>query len=66
MRSRLGAGPARFHVGGPAGWVDTVYLGAYRLADARAIGGYAEEWPSTKTPNSPSAWRRAAASGSSR
>ena len=42
MRSRLGAGPARFHVGGCAAWVDTVYLGAYRLADARAVGGYAE------------------------
>ena len=43
MRSRLGAGPARFHVGGSAGWVDTVYLGAYRLADAHAVGGYAED-----------------------
>jgi len=43
MASRVGAGPARFHVGGPAGWVDTVYLGAYRAADARAIGGYAED-----------------------
>ena len=43
MRSRLGAGPARFHRGGPAGWVDTVYLGAYRVADARAVGGYAED-----------------------
>jgi succinoglycan biosynthesis protein ExoA len=41
MQSRFGAGPARFHVGGGAGWVDTVYLGAYRLADARAVGGYA-------------------------
>lgn len=42
MSSPFGAGPARFHVGGRAGWVDTVYLGAYRLADARAVGGYAE------------------------
>jgi glycosyltransferase involved in cell wall biosynthesis len=41
MSSRLGAGPARFHVGGEAGWVDTVYLGAYRADDARSIGGYA-------------------------
>jgi succinoglycan biosynthesis protein ExoA len=41
MSSRFGAGPARFHVGGAAGWVDTVYLGAYRTADARAVGGYA-------------------------
>jgi glycosyltransferase involved in cell wall biosynthesis len=43
MASRLGAGPARFHVGGRAGWVDTVYLGAFRAADARAVGGYAED-----------------------
>jgi succinoglycan biosynthesis protein ExoA len=43
MRSRLGAGPARFHVGGPAGWVDTVYLGAYRRSDAQAVGRYAED-----------------------
>ena len=43
MGSRLGAGPARFHTGGSAGWVDTVYLGAYRSADARAIGGYASD-----------------------
>ncbi|HEY3672414.1 MAG TPA: glycosyltransferase family 2 protein [Acidimicrobiia bacterium] len=43
MASRVGAGPARFHVGGPAGWVDTVYLGAFRAADARAVGGYARD-----------------------
>jgi hypothetical protein len=42
MSSRLGAGPARFHTDGPAGWVDTVYLGAYRRRDALEIGGYAE------------------------
>ena len=41
MSSPLGAGPARFHVGGDAGWVDTVYLGAYRRRDALAVGGYA-------------------------
>jgi len=43
MGSRIGAGPARFHVSSTAGWVDTVYLGAYRAADARAVGGYAGE-----------------------
>ena len=43
MASPLGAGPARFHVGGPAGWVDTVYLGAYRTAQAREVGGYATD-----------------------
>lgn len=43
MTSRLGAGPARFHTGGPAGWVDTVYLGAFPTALARRVGGYAED-----------------------
>lgn len=43
MCSPVGAGPARFHRGGPPGWVDTVYLGAYRVATARAAGGYAED-----------------------
>jgi succinoglycan biosynthesis protein ExoA len=42
MQSRLGAGPAQFHVGGRSGWVDTVYLGAYRRETARRTGGYAE------------------------
>jgi len=41
MASPAGAGPARFHVGGPSGWVDTVYLGAYRTEMARRVGGYA-------------------------
>ncbi len=40
MRSRLGAGPARFHIGGPSRWTDTVYLGAYRTQMARLLGGY--------------------------
>jgi succinoglycan biosynthesis protein ExoA len=40
MRSRLGAGPARFHVGGAPGWVDTVYLGCYHAELARRKGGY--------------------------
>jgi glycosyltransferase involved in cell wall biosynthesis len=43
MASRLGAGPARFHVGGAPGWTDTVYLGAYRRALALDVGGYAED-----------------------
>lgn len=43
MISPLGAGPARFHVGGAAGWVDTVYLGAYRTGLAGEVGGYAED-----------------------
>lgn len=43
MTSPIGVGPARFHVGGVPGWVDTVYLGAYRAADARAVGGYSTD-----------------------
>ncbi|MFN2504215.1 MAG: glycosyltransferase family 2 protein [Acidimicrobiales bacterium] len=43
MTSPLGVGPARFHVGGPSGWVDTVYLGAYRTALAREVAGYRED-----------------------
>jgi succinoglycan biosynthesis protein ExoA len=43
MASRFGAGPARFHTGGPSGWVDTVYLGAFRTDLARLVGGYAED-----------------------
>ena len=43
MSSRIGAGPARFHTTGPAGWVDTVYLGAYRVQAALEVGGYAED-----------------------
>jgi hypothetical protein len=43
MTSPLGAGPARFHVGGEGAWVDTVYLGAYATALARMVGGYRED-----------------------
>lgn len=43
MMSPLGVGPARFHVGGPPSWVDTVYLGAYRTQLARDVGGYRED-----------------------
>lgn len=43
MGSRFGAGPARFHIGGGATWVDTVYLGAYWTDLARRVGGYAED-----------------------
>ena len=43
MSSQFGAGPARFHVSSSAGWVDTVYLGAYRTELARQVGGYAED-----------------------
>lgn len=43
MMSRLGAGPAAFRrEGGSPRFVDTVYLGAYRVETIRALGGYDE------------------------
>ncbi|WP_226913319.1 glycosyltransferase family 2 protein [Gephyromycinifex aptenodytis] len=50
MRSPLGVGNARFHVGGGAGEVDTVYLGVFRRSTLNAVGGYdshfarAQDW----------------------
>ena len=43
MSSPFGAGPARFHTGGPPGSVDTVYLGAFRRENAITVGGYSED-----------------------
>ncbi|MGL5910106.1 MAG: glycosyltransferase family 2 protein, partial [Phycicoccus sp.] len=40
MRSRLGVGGGRFHTGGAAGPVDTVYLGAFRRSALERVGGY--------------------------
>ena len=42
MRSRFGAGGARFHLGGEPGPVDTVYLGVFRRTALEAVGGYDE------------------------
>ena len=43
MTSRLGAGPAAFRrEGGTPRFVDTVYLGAFRVEVVRALGGYDE------------------------
>ena len=44
MRSPLGVGASRFHTGGEAGVVDTVYLGAYRREALLAIGGFDERF----------------------
>lgn len=50
MRSPLGIGAARFHVGGTAGPVDTVYLGVFRREWIERVGGYdpafsrAQDW----------------------
>jgi succinoglycan biosynthesis protein ExoA len=42
MKSWLGVGGARFHLGGQAGPADTVYLGAFRRATLERVGGYDE------------------------
>ncbi len=50
MRSRIGVGNARFHVGGGAGPADTVYLGVFRRATLARLGGFdarfarAQDW----------------------
>jgi succinoglycan biosynthesis protein ExoA len=50
MRSPLGIGAARFHVGGDAGPADTVYLGVFRREWLERVGGYdthftrAQDW----------------------
>ena len=44
MRSALGVGASRFHTGGKAGEVDTVYLGAFRREAINAIGGFDERY----------------------
>jgi succinoglycan biosynthesis protein ExoA len=42
MTSPLGAGGARFHIGGTEGPVDTVYLGVFRRDALEAVGGFDE------------------------
>ncbi|KUG53823.1 glycosyl transferase family 2 [Serinicoccus chungangensis] len=50
MRSPLGMGAERFHVGGEAGPADTVFLGVFRREWLRRVGGYdpafsrAQDW----------------------
>ncbi len=44
MRSALGVGVSKFHTGGVAGEVDTVYLGAFRREALVAIGGFDERF----------------------
>lgn len=44
MRSSLGVGPAKFHTGGSAGEVDTVYLGSFKRDALMAIGGFDEKF----------------------
>ena len=50
MRSPIGVGASRFHTGGSAGSVDTVYLGVFKRSAVVAVGGYdarftrAQDW----------------------
>ncbi len=44
MRSPLGVGAARFHVGGKAGPADTVYLGVFRKSALIRVNGYDERF----------------------
>jgi glycosyltransferase involved in cell wall biosynthesis len=44
MRSPLGVGASRFHTGGEAGEVDTVYLGIFKKDALLAIGGFDERF----------------------
>lgn len=50
MRSKLGVGPAAFHVGGVEGPVESVYLGVFRRSALVRIGGFdpkftrAQDW----------------------
>ena len=44
MRSSLGVGASRFHTGGEAGFVDTVYLGVFIRSAVIAIGGFDERF----------------------
>ena len=44
MRSPLGVGAAKFHTGGEAGEVDTVYLGVFKRDALLAVGGFDEHF----------------------
>ena len=44
MRSPLGVGASRFHTGGNAGEVDTVYLGSFRREAITQAGGFDERY----------------------
>lgn len=44
MRSPFGVGASKFHTGGNAGEVDTVYLGVFRRESLIAVGGFDEHF----------------------
>jgi succinoglycan biosynthesis protein ExoA len=62
MTSRLGAGPAQFRrEQGEGRFVDTVYLGAYRVETVRRLGGYDELFGGNE--DAELAWRARKAGG---
>jgi glycosyltransferase involved in cell wall biosynthesis len=62
MTSRLGAGPAQFRrEQGEGRFVDTVYLGAYRMETMRRLGGYDELFGGNE--DAEFAWRAQRAGG---
>lgn len=44
MRSPIGVGSSKFHIGGDAGATDTVYLGVFERSALDAVGGYDERF----------------------
>ncbi len=44
VSSRFAVGDAQYRVATSAGWVDTVFPGAWRTATLRALGGMREDW----------------------
>lgn len=48
MTSPLGAGDARYRIGGDEGPAETVYLGVYRRSAIEAVGGFDEEFVRTQ------------------
>jgi hypothetical protein len=48
MRSRLGAGDARYRIGGEAGPTETVYLGVFKRSALERLGGFDETFHRTQ------------------
>lgn len=48
LNNRWATGLARYRRGSSAGWADTVYLGAFRTGDLRAVGGWALDLPTNQ------------------
>jgi succinoglycan biosynthesis protein ExoA len=48
LNNRWGMGFSRYRRGAPSGTSDTVYLGAFRSADLRAVGGWSRALPTNQ------------------